>query len=67
MVNTEMSIGGHYCSAKGIGDGGIVLSDQDIQVDVVEDWGKEVESRMGDLVPNSQYQVYVVVVVQWVK
>ena len=40
---------------KGIGDSGMVLGDVDAKVDVVEDWGKEIESRVGGLVPNSQY------------
>ena len=45
----------------------MVLGDVDTQVDVVGDRGKEIESGVGGLVPNGQYWVYMVGVVQRVK
>jgi hypothetical protein len=46
---------------------GMVLGDVDTQVNVVGDQGKEIESAVGGLVLNGQYQVYMVGVVQRVK
>lgn len=64
MVNTTC-----HCLSEETGGSSMVIvqGDVDTQVDLVGDWGKEIEFQVGGLVPNSQYSVYVVSVVWWVK